>query len=188
MIEKTREIQVTNRDKGSVGYLIPDMGNLYRSFESGETKTLTYEELEKLSWVPGGDYILKNCLVVHNQEAVDALLNGVEPEYFYTEADVKRLLTTGSLDEFLDCLDFAPEGILNLIKSMAVDLELNDVSKRQAILEKLNYDVTKAIELKNAMAAEDDKKEEPVSKRRAAVPATEDKPVTTGRRVIKRLE
>jgi len=39
-------------------------------------------------------------------------------------------MTTGSLDEFLDCLDFAPSVIIDMIKVLAVDLPLNDVSKR----------------------------------------------------------
>ena len=49
----------------------------------------------------------------------------------------------------MDCLDFAPEAVKDTIKSMAVDLPLNDMSKRQAILDKLGFDVTKAIEIKN---------------------------------------
>jgi len=39
-------------------------------------------------------------------------------------------MKTGSLDEFLDCLDFAPEGVTDLIKTLAVELPLNDVAKR----------------------------------------------------------
>lgn len=187
MVEKDREIRVTNRDRGSVGYLIPDLGNLNRQFESGETKTITYEELEKLSWIPGGDYILKNCLVIHDEEAVQQLLNGVEPEYYYNKDDIKRLLTTGTLDEFLDCLDFAPDGVKNMIKDMSVALPLNDVAKRQAILEKLNFDVTKALQIE-AATREKDTAEEPASKRRAAAPAAEDKAVTPVRRIIKKTE
>ena len=147
MIDKNKEVQVTNRDKGSVGYTIPDLGNLTRQFQSGETKTLTYEELEKLSWIPGGEYILKNCLIIHDPEIVDALLYNVEPEYYYDQKDLIRLMQVGSLDEFLDCLDFAPEGVLDMIKDLAVKMPLNDVAKRDAILQKLNFDVTNSIKL-----------------------------------------
>ena len=187
MVEKDREIRVTNRDRGSVGYVIPDLGNLNRQFESGETKTIPFDELEKLSWVPGGDYILKNCLVIHDEEAVQELLNGVEPEYYYNKDDIKRLLTTATLNEFLDCLDFAPEGVLNMVKDMAVALPLNDVAKRQAILEKLNFDVTKALEIEAAVKNNTTPKEEPASKRRAATPATEDK-TTPVRRILKKTD
>ena len=58
MVDKDKIIKVTNRDKGSVGYIIPDLGNLNRQFQPGETKDLTFEELQKLSWIPGGMYIL----------------------------------------------------------------------------------------------------------------------------------
>ena len=73
-----------------------------------------------------------------------------EPEYFYTEADVKRIMLSGSLDEFLDLLDFAPEAIIDTIKELSVNLPLNDVAKRDAIKEKFGFDVSRAIEIKNA--------------------------------------
>ena len=60
MLENNRMIRVTNRDNGSVGYTIPDMGNLHRNFQSGESKEVTMEELRKLVWLPGGQYILEN--------------------------------------------------------------------------------------------------------------------------------
>ena len=182
MIAKDKEIQVTNRDRGSVGYEIPDLGNLNRQFQAGETKTLTFEELEKLSWIPGGDYLLKNCLMIDDPEAVEALLNHVEPEYYYTEKELIKLMTTGSLNQFLDCLDFAPQGVLDMVKDLAIRLPLNDVAKREAILEKLGFDVTNALRIKEE--TEDDKKEqEQGSKRRAAAPVVDaEKPV---RRYIK---
>lgn len=68
-----------------------------------------------------------------------------EQEYFYTKDDIVRLMTTGSLDEFLDCLDFAPDGVLESIKTLSVELPLNDVAKRKAILEKLNFNVDNAV-------------------------------------------
>lgn len=71
----------------------------------------------------------------------------VEPEYFYTEKEIKYLFEHGSLDEFLDCLDFAPLGVIHTIETLAVTLPLNDVAKRYAILEKTGFDVTRAIEL-----------------------------------------
>lgn len=186
MVEKTREIKVTNRGSGSVGYTIPDLGNLSRHFENGETKTLTFDELEKLSWIPGGEYILKNCLVVEDEEAVNQLLNKVEPEYYYSEDDVKRLLTTGSLEEFLDCLDFAPDGVLDMVKTMAVELPLNDVAKREAILDKLNFDVTKAIEIKKVVNPEGEKKTD--EGRRVAAPSKTTEAAPARRVIIKKTE
>ena len=147
MIDKNREIKVTNRTHATVGYEIPELGNLHRSFQFGESKNITFGELEKLSWLPGGRYLLANCLVINDKEVVKELLNDVEPEYYYDDFAVKQLLEYGSVDQLLDCLDFAPDGVLDLVKEYAVELPCNDVLKRQAILEKLNFDVTQAIEL-----------------------------------------
>ena len=110
------------------------------------------EELQRLSYIPGGEFLLKNCLTIQDEEAVSELLGNVEPEYFYTEEDIKRILTTGSLNEFLDMLDFAPDHILDMAKALSVELELNDVKKREAILEKMGFDVTKAIENNKALS------------------------------------
>ena len=81
---KNTKIRVKNRSFGSVGYTIPDLNNLHREFEFNEQKELTYEELFKLSQVPGGMYIIENYLTIDNEEVVAALLGEVEPEYYYT--------------------------------------------------------------------------------------------------------
>lgn len=66
MITKDTLIKVTNRDNGSVGYGIPDLNNLRRNFAAGETKEITFEELEKLSYLDGGMVLIKNFLLIHN--------------------------------------------------------------------------------------------------------------------------
>ena len=93
MLEDKTILKVSNRDNGSVGYTIPDLGNLHRTFQPGETKEVTMGELRKLSYLPGGLNILKNLLIVDNKEAVEELIGEVEPEYYYTEEDVKKLIT-----------------------------------------------------------------------------------------------
>ena len=146
MIDKNKEVQVTNRSRGVVGYTIPELGGLRRQYQKGETKTVTFNELQHLSWLPGGMNLLKDELVVRDEEIVEELLHGVEPEYYYTEQDVKYLLTSGDYNQLLDCLDFAPNGVLELVKKYAVELPCNDVAKRDAIYQKLGFDVTKAID------------------------------------------
>ena len=147
MLDNNTMISVINRDNGRVGYTIPDMNNLHRNFESGERKMLTMEELRKLVWIPGGQRMLENLLMIENEEARQELLPSIEPEYLYTEEDVKTLLNNGSLDQLKDCLDFAPQGVINLVKQVAVEEKLNDIQKRDAILEATKFNVTKAIEI-----------------------------------------
>lgn len=149
MINKDKMIKVVNKFNGTVGYTIPEM-NLHRNFYAKENKEISFEELERLSFVPGGDVILKDYLEITDEEAIMALFNQKpEPEYHYSEDDVKKLLTVGTLDQFLDCLDFAPDVIKDMIKDLAIKLPLNDMNKRQAIKEKLGFDVTRAIEIQN---------------------------------------
>ena len=77
-MEKDTLIKVTNRDTGRVGYSVSEL-NVRRQFAPKETKEITFEELKQLSYLPGGDVMLSQYLVVRNEEAVKELLNGVEP-------------------------------------------------------------------------------------------------------------
>lgn len=180
MIEKNTLIKVTNRDNGSVSYSIPDLGNLKRRFMAGETKEVTMEELRKLSYLPGGEAILRKYLLIHNEEAVQELLSDVEPEYYYTKKEITEVLEKGSLDELKDLLDFAPEGTINIAKSVAVETELNDVKKREAILESTGFDVTNAISVNKETSEEmeEEKKERRVKTAETAPVET----TTPGRR------
>jgi hypothetical protein len=64
IMEKTTLIKVLNRDNGSVVYSIPEMNGLRRVYQSGEIKEITFEELEKLSYIPGGMELLEDSLVI----------------------------------------------------------------------------------------------------------------------------
>lgn len=168
MLEDKTVITVSNRDNGSVGYTIPDLGNLHRTFQPGEAKEVTMGELRKLSYLPGGLSILKNLLIIDNKEAVEELIGEVEPEYYYTEEDIKKLITKGSLEQFEDCLDFAPRGTINLLKKLSVEMKLNDMAKRKALLAATGFNVTNAINANEASVEEDSDETETKSKRRAA--------------------
>lgn len=154
-MKKTDMIKITNRDSGRVGYDIDELG-IKRRFAPRETKEISFEELEKLSFLSGGLTLIKNYLIVKNEEAIKELGIKVEPEYFYNEEDIKNILLKGSMNEFLDCLDFAPDGVIDMLKKMAVSLPLNDVAKRDAILEKTGFNVTRAIEINNTKNDGDD--------------------------------
>lgn len=178
-MEKDTIIKVTNRDSGTVGYNVYEMG-IRRQYAPQETKEVTFGELQALSYLPGGKKMLMNYLVIENPRAIHELLGEVEPEYYYTEKEVKRILLEGTQDEFLDCLDFAPKGVLELIKDLAVSLPVNDVAKRDAILEKLNFNVSRAIEIKNTKLDGETEESTPEKKTRRVAVETETK--DTGRR------
>ena len=147
MLNKNTKIKIRNRSTGSVGYTIPEMGNYPRRFAAGEVKELPFEEIQKVSYLPGGNYLLQHYLIIENPEARDEILGGVELEYNYTESDVEKMLLYGSEDELLDCLDFAPMGVIELVKKKAVELQLNDLRKRKAIQDKTGFSINTAIEI-----------------------------------------
>ena len=155
---ENKMIEVRNRDAGSVGYIIPDQG-IRRTFSPGETKKIALEELQALQYVPGGEFTLKHLLMVNDKDALSALNMETEPEYFYTEKEVRELLSTGTLDQLKDCLDFAPEGVIDLIKKIAVDTKLPDTLKREAIEKKTGFSINNAIMVNQVMDAEEEVKE-----------------------------
>jgi hypothetical protein len=131
------------------------------------------DELRKLSYISGGKLLLQDYLIVQNQDALRELLSDdVEPEYYYGEEEIKKLLLTGSNDQLLDCLEFAPEGVIGLVKDLAVSLKINDISKRNIILEKTGFNVTNAITINEETV--EGEGEEAKSSRRSA-PVTVDK-------------
>ena len=154
MLDNNQIVKVTNRNHGYTGYVIPELNNLNRNFAPGETKEISIDELRKLSWTPGGAALINNYLIIHNEEAINELVPNAEPEYLYDRDDVIRLLNHGSLDELKDALDFAPDGVVSLIKDVAVDIKVNDVSKRETIKEMTGFDVTGAIAINEATAEE----------------------------------
>jgi hypothetical protein len=51
------------------------------------------------------------------------------------------------MDTFLDAIDFAPLGVIDLIKDLAWRLPISDFRKIEAIKSQLNFDVARAIEI-----------------------------------------
>ena len=157
MLHDNDKVRVENRSRAVVGFKIPDT-KIPKRFVAGEVKEITMGELRQAVQVPGTRLTILNNLIIHDKSAVEELLPEAEPEYFYTVKDVDFLLEQGTLDQLKDALDFAPEGVVSLIKERAVKNELNDVKKREAILEATNFNVTGAIEI-NHLAQVDDRSE-----------------------------
>ena len=186
-------VQVTNRSIGSVSYSLPEL-HVERHYAPRETKEIKFEELKALYDTTGGNVLICQCLAIKNEEALRSLNIEVEQEYFYTEDEIKKIMISGTMDEFLDMLDFAPEGVLTIVKNLAVSLPLNDVQKRDAIFEKLNFNVTKAIEIQNSnfdSGDEDTSAKAEIHKRRVEAPAKEETtaetPTAPTRRVVKKI-
>ena len=176
--------KVKNRSAGVVIYRIPE-DNIRREFMPGETKAIPMTELEKLSYQPGGQMMMNNFLQIQSAEAQRDLNIVAEQEYNYSEEDIVRIMNHGSLDEFLDMLDFAPTGVMDLIRQFAVSLPLNDIEKRRALKKKTGFDVNAAL-----THVEEEKQEDAENGivTPESTPQRRVKPASTGRRVIKKVE
>ena len=151
---KNKVYLVTNRSAGLVGYALPEMGIKNREFQPGETKKISAEELMNLSYRPGGTVLMRDYLIIQDPEAREELVGKVEPEYNMTPEDVKNLILRGSMDEWLDCLDFAPQGVIDLVQTLSIELPLTDTQKMATFKEKKGIDLARAIRAKEEEAAE----------------------------------
>lgn len=135
---------VKNRSGCIVTYMIPEM-NITRRFAIGEAKKIAYDELLQLSFQPGGRELMANFLQIQSVGVPKTLGINTQPEYYMSEQDIIDLIKTGSLDAFLDCLDYAPEGVIELLKKFSISIPLTDFQKREALLKKTGFDVDSAI-------------------------------------------
>ena len=168
-------ITVRNRNRGATGYTLDN--NFHRDFNYGETKQIPFGELKALQYAPGGPEILADCLVIEDEEALKLLNMAVEPEYFYTEDKIKEVLFNSSVDEFADFLDFAPEGAIEIAKTIAVKEEIPDVRKRDMLGKKTGLNINNAIMVNQIMNEDDDNSKEETKERRVPIeaPKTEEK-------------
>lgn len=164
---------VTNRSASVVCYSVPEIGIKSRTYQPGETKKISYEELEGLNYQPGGVALIREYLQIKDVEVRNEFVGKVEPEYNMTPEQVKDLILNGSLDEWLDCLDFAPEGVIDLVKELSIELPAVDTRKIQAFKEKKNVDLASAIKIRQEEKAEEEAQKMTVNTERRTQKAKE---------------
>ena len=152
-MDTSKKVRVRNRSNSIVIYKVDDL-RVPREFTPGETKMIPIEELMALSQKPGGAYIIQNSLFIEDPATVNEMPIRVEPEYYLDDKGVIDLLTKGSVDQLLDCLDFAPGGVIDLVQKYALSLPLTDTRKIKAIKDKTGFDVALALKHKEELAAE----------------------------------
>lgn len=166
-MDKNTLVRVSNRSGGTVVYSVPEM-HVIRTFTERETKEVPFAELQAVSYQMGGRALLYHYLMIEDETALRALINGKEePEYWLTAEKIPSWINDSSMDEFTDALNFAPVGVKELIKQYAVSVPLNDIRKCDLIKEKLDFDVETAIKNNKADKEAEAAKETPT---RIAVP------------------
>ena len=168
-VDKNKRVQVINRSGGALGYHVPTLGVYRRWAKPGDHLNISIHELLELKTVPGGLTILRNHLLIEDEQVLKILFldETMEPEYKDGLKEVDFLLYEGKVEHLLDALDFAPTGVLDLIKDKSVSKIPNTTAKVDAINKKFNIDLNKMHELhlNKDMAVEEP---EPTRRRRTA--------------------
>lgn len=143
-MNKNMEVVVVNRKQGGLTVIIPDLNVRKRFAKTGAFSTMTVGELEALKVTPGGERVLKEYLKIEDAEVANHILDGqVEAEYNYGEKEIDFLLYKATTEQLLDALDFAPEGVLEIIRAKAIEEWPNTTAKLVAINEKFSISLEK---------------------------------------------
>ncbi len=139
-------MKIINRSDGKVSYQLPEMNNIKRIFEPWEEKEISGEELMALFSLDGGIDLVKQYLLVDDkqwvQEHFDAPI-----EYFWKKEEIRKCVFEDDLDLFEETFDYAPDGVIDLIKAIAWKEQLSDLNKIKIIEEKTGFDVMASIQI-----------------------------------------
>lgn len=141
-------MKVTNRSDGNVVYLLPEF-NKRRLFAVGETKDIQEKELESLFQAAGGAELIKDYLLVEDEAWINKHWADAPVEYFWKEEEIRNCLLNDSQELFEETIDFAPSGVLDIMKRLSWQLPLSDLNKIHTMLEhpRLGFDVLAAIDI-----------------------------------------
>lgn len=117
-------------------------------------------------------------MIIQDKEAAEEILGELEPEYYYDKDTVRTLLKDGSLEQLQDTLEFAPKGVIDLIKEESVAMPLNDVAKRKEIKKQTHFDIDGAIRANEAYNDEENSEDDKPKRRATPIVTT----ATTGRK------
>lgn len=179
-------ITITNLQDSTTGYIVETSNGTVRrflpSFASFKVKA---EELRQLNYTLGGKDIIQNYIRVENKDLAAEFGVDTEetPEYNWTEKEVVDCLNSSDIRILLDALDFAPTGIKQLIVDKAVELEVADVNKRQAISKAMGIDVDSMIKNKHVYDDAETEEKPKTTRRRSTTKST-----TTKTRRVKKTE
>jgi hypothetical protein len=134
---------VINRSDSNVTYNLEEL-KIRRVFTPNESKEIEEKELTALFQMDGGAELLKHHLLVDDKEWVEKYLPNAPVEYFWKLSDVERCVKEDSLELFTETLDYAPQGVLELIKGYSWRLPLTDLNKINVMRMKLGFDVQAA--------------------------------------------
>lgn len=169
MVNKEKRVKVVNRASGSLAYKIDTLRVTRHWRRPGDYLNISIAELLELKTVKGGQSLLENYVIIEDKEALSVLFpdQELEPEYKYGVKEIEVLLYEADTEHLLDALDFAPKGVLDLIKAKSAEKLPNTTAKIEAINKKFKIDLNKINELYQEKEILEEKPE-PTRRRRTA--------------------
>lgn len=162
-------VKLVNMMDSPTGYKL--MNGTFRRFAPRASMSVTAGEVREVSNMPGTITLFQNYLRVDNKDLATELGvsdDSFEHEYSWGKDEIVGALTTEPIEVLLDALDYAPDAIKESLVDFAVELEIPDVNRRNAIKNATGKDVTKMIEIKNAYKDDSQKEDGKPTERRAA--------------------
>lgn len=147
-MDLNKKVKVWNRSSANACYYIEEM-RMLREFapagNHGDALLIPVAELQALTYIQGGHSMLTQDLLIKDQEVCDFLGIPTEPEYYYGVEEVRKLLKEGSIEQLMDCLEFAPSGVKDLIVKYSIEDKLDSHEKRDLINKTMGINLTAMI-------------------------------------------
>lgn len=145
-------VDVKNRTKTTLYYEIPEL-RVSRSFGGEETKSIDIEELKALQYVPGGDVMLQQYLLIEDEDALNELQLTLSDVYSLNRDDIKNILINGSNEDLTYFVKHAPKGGIEALKEIGIETRLSDVNKNKIIFDNTGYNIMSAIGVNDQIEA-----------------------------------
>lgn len=147
-------VEIQNLADHSVVYISYD--GKRRSLSRGQKIKVPAVELRQLNYSIGGEYLIHNYLSIKNKSLaleLNVSEDSFDNEYSWTVKEVDAALADSNNDVLEDALNFAPQGVIELIQQRAIETKINDLSKRELIKNITGVDIDKKIKVQEEVRA-----------------------------------
>lgn len=149
-MKKETKVAVESIARGVVSYRVEGSNIKRRWHKPGVTKKISVEELEGVLAGPGGELLLTRFLCIHDEPTREYLGLPVTEESMMTDAKILKLLKNGTSAELKEIVPKMYNENIKRMAELAIDIEIESMSKINYLKEKSGVDIYKAIQDKKA--------------------------------------
>lgn len=132
-------MKIKNRSNTTASYALENL-SIRRQLRPGEEIEITKAEFKELLYLRGGSTFIREYLLI-SQDIAEEFDLEFEPEFWLDEAQVAALIEKGSYAQLASCLDFAPTGVLEIVKNYALKGKPLTSDKKELINSKLKINI-----------------------------------------------